>query len=122
MEIQKEYDGKWYFFKNDSDTEGTEFSIPTVKAICWDCGGEGHTLVEGLRGDVTEMVNEDPDFAEGYFGGRYDETCRTCHGKNVVDAPNYDALAPELKKAVIDYLEEEDANRREAAHERAMGY
>ena len=121
MEFQRE-DGKLFLFRTDEDVDGEEITLPTKKGVCWDCGGKGKTLVAGLRGDVTEMINEDPDFADGYWGGRYDETCHTCRGQNVVDDIDYDALEPGMREALFKLQEQEDADRRETAHEIAMGY
>jgi hypothetical protein len=64
-------------------------------AVCPDCGGSGYS---DSLGDVTEMIHEDPDFAEDYRAGHYNEGCRRCRGRNVVlacKAPGCDEPAEE---------------------------
>lgn len=50
--------------------------------ICPECEGEGTVLMDALQNQSfsTEDFNNDPDFAEGYFGGDYDVTCTHCQG------------------------------------------
>jgi hypothetical protein len=51
--------------------------------ICPQCGGSGYG--DNL-GDVTDMVHEDPDFAEEYAAGAYNTGCEECRGQRVVPA------------------------------------
>jgi len=52
-------------------------------AVCPECRGTGYG--DGL-GDVTEMIREDPDFADDYRAGAYNTGCRRCGGQRVVPA------------------------------------
>lgn len=62
-------------------------------SICHACSGEGKS--SSYLGDVTEMVNEDPDFAENYFAGDYDRACASCKGSGkVLTLPEPHAGAP----------------------------
>jgi len=49
--------------------------------VCPSCGGSGY---HDNLGDVTDLVSEDPDFAEDYMAGAYNVGCPRCHGRNVV--------------------------------------
>lgn len=50
-------------------------------SICNACEGEGSELCSGLKGvDVTELLHEDVDFADEYFGGKFDVACSSCRG------------------------------------------
>lgn len=55
---------------------------PSRWAICEDCHGEGHNSRH--LGDVTNWLAEDPDAAEDYFAGLYDQTCQNCGGSGKV--------------------------------------
>lgn len=50
--------------------------------ICPACEGEGKTVNPSIdaHGLTSEDFADDPDFAEDYFSGRYDECCRACLG------------------------------------------
>jgi hypothetical protein len=120
-------------YENDEGEEVT-LTLPAKMEVCDDCGGHGYTLRGGMRGAAYTMeeFNEsfDEEDREEYFrhGGKYDEQCQTCHGKNVVPAVDEDQLSPEQKKQYEEY--EEHANRMaqldadaraEEAAERRMG-
>ncbi len=93
-----------------------EMELPAEWAICGACRGNGTELVEGLKGaDVTEDLREDPDFAEDYWGGKYDTHCSCCHGTGKVLEVVEDRLNP-VQKA---FLEEVYEYQSEAARDRA---
>lgn len=50
--------------------------------ICPACEGEGTTVNPSIdaHGLTSEDFAEDPDFAEDYRGGRYDQRCAACNG------------------------------------------
>jgi hypothetical protein len=117
-------------YENSAGEEVT-VTLPTKKCVCHDCNGEGFTLRGGMRGHAytAEEFYEsfDEEDREEYFrpGGKYDEVCNTCKGKNVVDEIDEDACkTPELKEALEAYddqQEQEAAYRREEEAERRMG-
>lgn len=75
-----------YTFIDPDTDEETTATFPAKYEVCWDCQGEGRTMVRGMRYHAytwDEMDENGPDFAEDYFGGKYDETCRTCKGQRV---------------------------------------
>jgi len=88
------------------DSEGCEeqISLPSKKEVCPECGGEGYTLREGMRGiaytpeEFNEAFFEEEDRQE-YFtrGGKYDQVCSYCKGKNVVDVPDPEQMTEEQK-------------------------
>lgn len=107
--------------------------FPCKKEVCPTCEGEGFVLRGGLRGAVFsaeefyEVFEDEEDRAE-YFrpGGRYDEPCDTCQGRNVVSVVDEEACArdPELTRWLGMYRrqqEEEAQFRREEEAERRMG-
>lgn len=115
--------------END-DGEEVTMDLPSRKAVCSDCQGEGFVLCPGMRhhaysaAEFAESFDED-DAAE-YFrhGGMYDVRCPTCLGRNVIDAVDEDALNA-VERAHYDAFIAQERERaaweREARAERAMG-
>lgn len=76
----------------NDDGEEYEVSFPSKMEVCDECGGHGTVLIEGLRGhafsqeEFEECFDDDEDRA-AYFerGGKYDQVCPHCKGKNVVE-------------------------------------
>jgi hypothetical protein len=100
-----------------------ETPLPVEFQVCPLCQGRGAHVnpsidAHGLSG---EDFAEDPDFAEDYFSGRYDQTCNECHGLRVVEGVDRDACPPALL-ALYDQQQQELAEMYaiEAA-ERRMG-
>lgn len=101
-----------FTYEND---EGDEIVVefPSKKEVCSRCDGEGTHLNPSIGEHVYsyEEFNEsfDDEGKEQYFkiGGIYDVICHTCHGKNVVDALDEDAIKrdPELSAHYEAYLE-----------------
>ena len=120
-----------WFTVSLTDDDGNEvvFQLPGDREVCGECNGSGKVLAGGLRGMAftqSEMA-EDFEFAEDYFGGRYDTTCPECGGRNVVECiAGYDdpRWTPELKAAAESHHEgmriEAEFARMEA-WERKMG-
>jgi hypothetical protein len=63
--------------------------------VCPVCHGEGTTVNPNIdaHGLTAEDFAEDPDFAEAYWSGVYDEECRACGGLRVVTDDREDELA-----------------------------
>ena len=70
----------------DDNGDEQQAHVPAKRVLCPECDGAGTTLCDSLRGVAftAEDMADDPDFEEGYFGGRYDQTCRRCNGLRVV--------------------------------------
>jgi hypothetical protein len=75
--------------------------------VCPVCDGEGKTVNPDIdaHGLTREDFIDDPDFAEAYRAGYYDQVCRGCHGRTTVTRER----VAELAKAAED--------RRSAARE-----
>ena len=108
---------------DDGDTE-TEVDVPGRNEVCPDCDGTGYVLCEGMRGHCYSQEefaeSFDDEEAADYFkrGGRYDVSCPTCKGRNVVAVPDLDCCTPE-EKAQVEAWEEQEADRaREEAQDR----
>lgn len=54
--------------------------------ICPACCGNGHCVNPNIdaHGLTAEDFAEDPDFAEDYFSGAYDQPCAACKGSGKV--------------------------------------
>lgn len=75
---------------------GKEFTIRLIgKAeVCSNCEGSGKIVNPSIDGHglTREDFDDDPDFAEAYFAGRYDIDCPDCNGDRVVIVPNEERL------------------------------
>lgn len=120
-----------FTYENAAGDEIT-ITFPIKKAVCFDCNGEGKTLCPGMRGHAYSMEEFQDSFNEEeqaeYFkvGGRYDVTCETCHGRNVVDEIDESACERDskLSEALSAYYakEAEEADyQRLCQAERRMG-
>lgn len=93
--------------------EGEEIilTLPAKMEVCDECGGHGYVLREGMRGHAYSMEEFleafDEEDQEEYFrrGGKYDQVCPCCHGKNVVPVVNESALTPDQKLQYQEYQE-----------------
>lgn len=96
--------------------------VATTKELCPACGGEGSVVDPAIdrHGLTHEDFDDDPDFADGYFSGRYDITCPVCEGEKIVRAPADGAPAEvmALYEGVCDSTDLTDA---ECDMERRMG-
>ena len=116
---------------DDDAMEEIWFDFPTkprFASVCRECHGSRTVLVPGLRGlDMTDSVREDPDFAEEYFGGRYDQTCSRCNGSGaelVTDEIDYELAEkqhPRECAMIRDLWEQQQADAAYSAAERAAG-
>lgn len=90
--------------------DGREVRLPTHKEVCSVCRGEGSTVNPSIdcNGLSAEDFREDPDFAEEYMRGTYDEQCRHCGGLRVVDVVDWDAVPADVKAEAESQRREED--------------
>ncbi len=113
---------RWW---DDDDTEiEQDVEIPFTWAVCPTCRGNGtHTNPSiDCNGLTAEDFAEDPDFAEDYFGGRYDVTCYDCGGERLTPAIDRDNIDAETA-AMIDRVQkqiDEDAEYEAIAHAERM--
>jgi RecJ-like exonuclease len=101
--------------------EGEEIvlTLPSIMEVCHECGGESFVLCEGMRGygysaeEFAESFDEEERAEYFKSGGRYDVTCPTCNGKNVVPVVDEEHIPDNLK------AQYEEAQKQ--AHRRAQG-
>ena len=103
--------------------EGDEIEIPAKYEVCETCDGKGSHVNPSIdsHGLSREDFDEDPDFAEGYFEGRYDVPCNECHGNRVSPVVDEERCDSDLLKKVNDWIEDHYAYQRECEAERRMG-
>jgi RecJ-like exonuclease len=72
--------------------------------ICPICDGDGTYVNPNIDGNglTADDFNDDPDFAEAYFGGAYDVTCSTCNGRGSILAAQRQEIVEELAQAAED--------------------
>jgi len=67
-------------FQEDLQSDGTQFrGVSTEIVICGDCEGRGVMTLRPFAFTADDFA-EDPDFADDYRDGFYDEPCDTCDG------------------------------------------
>lgn len=108
------------------DDESHEVEMPIEWAVCWLCNGRGTHVNPAIDcGGLTAAdFYEDPDFAEDYFSGKYDQICNECGGRTTVPVISDSNLTEEQEKALRLFNEEQEQEaqyRREAEWERRMG-
>lgn len=66
--------------------DGTEMLLPTKWAVCPVCDGKGSHVNPSIDCDgiTGEEFADDPQFAEEYLDGLYDEVCNRCRGRTTV--------------------------------------
>lgn len=111
----------------EDEDEEEEISFPAKFEVCDICNGKGQHVNPSIdcHGLTSDDFAEDPDFAEGYFSGRYDVACYCCHGQRVMPVVDEDRLTPEQKKALERLNDKQRADAEfesECRHERIMGY
>lgn len=113
------------------DTE-LEWRFPMRWIICEACEGHGTTTrhIECDGGGFTasewaEACDDDPDFAEDYFSGRYDRPCDYCKGLGRVEVIDEERITSWRDKAVYkaycEQLEDDRDYRAMCEAERRMG-
>jgi len=115
--------GKIVFPEWDDDDCEIEHELPTKFEVCSLCQGKGTHVNPSIdaNGLSSEDFYDDPDFAEDYLSGVYEQTCNNCHGKRVESVVDEDRCDPEILKKYYDYLEGEAEHQRESDWERRMG-
>ena len=106
----------------ESDDQINE--VPAHYVVCETCEGKGSHVNPSIdsHGISPEEFAEDPDFAEQYFSGAYDQQCNECHGARVVPDIDEDRATEAEKNAAEDVIESHIRFANEQAYERRMGY
>jgi len=123
--------GSWY---ESFDQERMQFSfygeddelivVPAKWEVCGLCDGRGSHVNPSIdaHGLSPEDFAEDPGFAEDYFSGVYDETCRRCNGRTTEPTVDWDGCSKEQKKAAEEALQDHYSEIRERQSEIRFGY
>jgi len=103
--------------------DGDEKELPMKFEVCPVCEGKGSHVNPSIDagGLSAEKFHDDPDFAEQYWHGTYDQTCNRCEGKRVVPAVDWDALSEDESKAYKKQLRSEWEDEQERLSEIRMG-
>lgn len=103
--------------------DGTEHTLPTRWIVCPVCNGKGTHVNPSIDagGLSAEDFHDDPDFAEAYLAGEYDQTCNRCTGRTTVREVDLERLAPELRKVYARQLRADAEYRAEVRAERMRG-
>jgi len=80
--------------------------------VCPTCRGSGSHVNPAIdrQGIDPAKFREDPEFAEQYFSGGYDQTCSQCGGRRVV--PNPTPRGDEEEDAYEEFLEAKRSTER----------
>lgn len=111
----------------ESEDEYVLKALPVKMAVCNRCDGRGCYVNPSIDTGITqEEFDDDPDFKEGYFSGRYDVQCEECVGNNVVPEPDEDKINSSKEYSetyyVLVHLEKENyAYEKLCEAERRMG-
>ncbi len=109
------------------DGDWLEVEFPAVMEVCGTCNGKGSHVNPSIdsEGISREEFEQDPDFEEAYFEGRYDQTCNECSGLRVVPEVDEEKLNELQKTQYAAWLKGEEwrcSYESERAAERRMGY
>lgn len=104
----------------------TEVEFPMKFEVCSLCKGTGKHVNPDIdsHGITSEEFDNDPEFQENYFSGRYDVQCYNCAGRRVVPEIDETHLNVDQKKSLesLRKSQREEADyARICAAERAMG-
>lgn len=99
-------------YTTEPDGSITETPLPTRWAVCPVCEGKGTHVNPSIDcgGLTREDFEEDPDFAESYARGDYDQTCNRCNGRTTVQAVDLERLTTAQRIAYERQLNEEANN------------
>lgn len=101
--------------------DGTE--VPLKYEVCSTCQGKGTHVNPSIDccGLSAEDFREDPDFAQDYFSGMYDQPCNECGGKRVTPEIDYDKTPDDIIAAYDRWIKDEIEYAAMCAAERRMG-
>lgn len=99
----------------------TDHKDPWV--ICPACSGNGTCVNPAIdaNGLTAEDFADDPDFAEAYFDGAYDEACRACAGSGKVRQSHIDRLHDAVADRRLAAMEDGDVEGYLTAHDLRWG-
>lgn len=101
------------------DSDGI-YELDTKFVVCGGCSGSGSVVNPAIdaSGISRGQFEEDPQFEEDYFDGKFDITCPECAGKRVVPEVEFPAS---IRQEIASWLRAESDHAQTCAAERAMG-
>lgn len=106
--------------------EPTSYILPIKMGVCPTCQGRGvHTnpsIDAGGIADDSDIWDDCDEYGENnYLSGRYDVTCGTCHGRNVVASIDRKSADKKVLKIWEDKERDEAEYQATCRAERLMG-
>lgn len=100
-----------------------EIDVPAKWEVCGTCDGKGSHVNPSIdsHGLSREDFDEDPDFAEAYWRGDYDQPCVECKGRTTVPAVDLDRCSETERRQVEEAIEAHYSYLAECEAERRMG-
>ena len=113
--------------EDEPEGETMDVELPTRWEICERCDGDGTHVNEAIDGNgITAQEwaeNWDDDDREAYLRGEYDVRCTECGGSGKVRVVDLEQIAassdPDLKRALVEYEEDEQDRASYEAERRA---
>lgn len=104
----------------EGELEEFEVELPAKFELCGTCRGKGSHVNPAVddHGLSREDFEEDPDFEEAYFEGRYDVPCHECGGLRVVGVVDVDRCNPTEKRYAAAHEAQENRSARWDAEDR----
>jgi len=108
-----------YYDPDEDDVEYIDATVEVKFVVCDTCQGRGSHVNPSIdaHGLTGADFAEDPDFAEEYFSGAYDQPCNECGGASTVPIPRDETIW----KAIQDKWRDDAEYRAEVEAERRMG-
>ena len=97
-------------FPEMHDVDENEHEVEAEKQRCEMCRGDGTVVNPSIdsHGITGSEFDEDPEFREDYFSGRFDIECPECGGKGLIVVP----VLPEAIAKLIDEHNRDEAEYR----------
>ncbi len=112
----------------DEDENEVKFELPARYEVCSRCDGHGKHVNPSIdsNGITQSEFDEDPEFRDAYFSGRYDVDCHNCNGKRVQLILDMEAIKASKEhsanfKIVDEYQKEEIRYEQMCRSERMFG-
>jgi len=101
--------------------EGVYFVMERI--VCPNCDGKGSYVNPAIdsHGIGADEFADDPEFADSYWRGDYDQTCDVCKGANVIEGLDAHQSDPEAVEMYDEYIRGYYEDRAVMDAERRMG-
>jgi len=88
-----------------------EVELPWCWGVCHTCNGKGSHVNPSIdcNGLSADDFADDPDFAEEYMSGTYDQKCSRCNGRTTIPVVDHDACTDE-QRAAWEQQQQDDAD------------